>query len=106
MNAAGVVTVSVDVRNAGGRAGDEVVQMYVSHPDSGVVRPIKELRGFQRIALQPNETRTVRLELKARELTYRDAAQQSFVVEPGRLNIMLGASSADVRLEKTIEVRK
>ena len=106
VNAAGVVTVSVDVRNAGGRAGDEVVQMYVSHPDSGVVRPIKELRGFQRIALQPNETRTVRLELKARELTYRDAAQQSFVVEPGRLNIMLGASSADVRLEKTIEVRK
>ena len=54
-----------------------------SHPDSGVVRPIKELRGFQRIALQPNETRTVRLELKARELTYWDAAQQSFVVEPG-----------------------
>jgi len=106
VNAAGVVTVSVDVRNAGGRAGDEVVQMYVSHPDSGVVRPIKELRGFQRIALQPNETRTVRLELKARELTYWDAAQQSFVVEPGRLNIMLGASSADVRLEKTIEVRK
>ena len=106
VNAAGVVTVSVDVRNAGGRAGDEGVQMYVSHPDSGVVRPIKELRGFQRIALQPNETRTVRLELKARELTYWDAAQQSFVVEPGRLNIMLGASSADVRLEKTIEVRK
>jgi beta-glucosidase len=104
VKAAGEVTVSVDVKNTGTRAGDEVVQMYVKHLDSAVERPLKELRGFARIALQPNETKTVRLPLKGAELTYWDAARQSFVVEPGRLSIMLGASSADVRLEKTMSV--
>ena len=104
VKAAGEVTVSVDVKNTGTRAGDEVVQMYVKHLNSAVERPLKELRGFARITLQPNETKTVRLPLKGAELTYWDAARQTFVVEPGRLNIMLGASSADVRLEKTISV--
>ena len=67
--------------------------------------PIKGLRGFQRIALRPNETRTVRLPLKGTDLTYWDADKRSFVVEPGRVSVMLGASSADARLEKTIEVK-
>jgi beta-glucosidase len=106
LNAAGEVVVSVDVRNTGTRAGDEVVQMYVKHLDSAVERPIKELRGFQRLPLRPNEKRTVRLPLKGTDLTYWDAGKQSFVVEPGRLSIVLGASSADVRLEKTIEVKE
>jgi beta-glucosidase len=105
LDAAGEIVVSVDVKNTGTRAGDEVAQMYVKHVDSAVERPIKELRGFQRIALQPNETRTVRLPLKRNELTYWDAGKHSFVVEPGRLSIMVGASSADMRLEKTIEVK-
>jgi beta-glucosidase len=104
VNAAGEVTVSVEVKNTGARAGGEVVQMYVKHLDSAVERPLKELRGFERIMLQPNETKTVKLPLKGSELTYWDAAKQSFVVEPGRLNIMLGGSSADVKLEKTIAV--
>ena len=64
MNAAGEVVVSLDVKNTGTRAGDEVVQMYVKHLDSAVERPTRELRGFERIPLQPNETRTVRLPLK------------------------------------------
>ena len=125
VDAAGEVVVSVDVRNTGTRAQDkgrqadggrergqdlqdgvEVVEMYVKRPDSAVERPIKELRGFARIPLRPNETRTVRLPLKGAGLTYWDAARHSFVVEPGRVSIMLGASSADVRLEKTIEVRE
>ena len=104
VNAAGEAIVSADVKNTGARAGDEVVQMYVKHLDSAVERPIKELRGFEGITLQPNETRTVRLQLKGTDLTYWDAAKHSFVVEPGRIDVMLGASSADVRLEKTIEV--
>ena len=104
VNSAGEVIVSVDVRNTGSRAGDEVVQMYVKRIDSAVERPIKELRGFQRVALRPNEKRTVRLPLKGTDLTYWDSAKQSFVVEPGAVSVMLGASSADVRLEKTIAV--
>jgi beta-glucosidase len=100
----GEITVSVDIKNAGARAGDEVVQMYVKHLDSAVERPIKELRGFERITLQPGETKTVRMPLKGSELTYWDAAAHSFVVEPGKTNIMLGSSSADVKLEKTVAV--
>jgi beta-glucosidase len=106
VDAAGEVVVSVEVKNTGTRDGDEVVQMYVKQLNSAVERPIKELRGFQRIPLRPNETRTVRLPLKRTDLTYWDAGKQSFVVEPGRLSIMLGASSADIRLEKTIEVKE
>jgi beta-glucosidase len=101
---AGEVAVSVDVKNTGTRAGDEVVQMYVRHLASAVEGPLKELRGFLRITLQPGETKTVRLPLKGKELTYWDTAKQSFVVEPGKIGIQVGASSADVRLEKTIEV--
>jgi beta-glucosidase len=105
VTAAGEVTVSADIKNTGTRAGDEVVQLYVKHIDSAVARPIKELRGFERITLRPNETRTVRLPLKGTDLTYWDTGKQSFVAEPGRVSIMLGASSADARLEKTVEVK-
>lgn len=105
VNAAGEITVSVDVKNTGTRPGDEVAQMYVKHLDSAVERPIQQLRGFQRISLQPGETRTVRLPLKAAGLTYWDANKHSFEVEPGRIRITVGASSADARLEKTIEVK-
>jgi beta-glucosidase len=104
VSAAGEILVSVDVRNTGARSGDEVVQMYVKRLNSAVERPIKELRGFERIPLRPGETRTVRLRLKGADLTYWDSGKHSFVVEPGRLSIQLGASSADVRLEKAIEV--
>ncbi len=106
VTAAGKLIASVDIKNTGTRAGDEVVQLYVKHLNSAVERPIKELRGFERIALQPNETRSVRLTVKGADLTYWDAGKHSFVVEPGRVSIMLGASSADVRLEKTIEVKE
>ena len=93
------------MKNTGTRAGDEVAQMYVQHLDSAVERPIKELRGFQRIPFQPGESRTVKFPLVATGLTYWDPGKQSFVVEPGHVKIMVGPSSADVRLGKTIEVK-
>ena len=101
---AGEITVSVDIKNTGKRTGDEVVQMYVKHLDSAVERPIRELRGFLRITLQPGETKTVRMPLRGNELTYWDAATHSFVVEPGKAAIMVGPSSAEVKLEKTVAV--
>src|SRR5208283_4426899 len=106
VNAEGEVVVSVDVKNTGTRAGDEVVQLYVKRLNSAVARPIKELRGFERITLRPNETRTVRLPLKGTDLTYWDAGKKNFVVEPGSVSIMLGASSADARVQKTLEVKE
>jgi beta-glucosidase len=100
----GDITVSVDVKNTGTRAGDEVAQMYVKYEGSAVERPIKQLRGFQRITLQPGETRTVRIPLKGSDLSYWDAEKHSFVVEAGKIDVLVGASSADVRLQKTLTV--
>lgn len=100
----GQITVSVTVRNSGTRLGDEVVQLYVEHVGSTVERPIKQLRGFKRIALKPGESQTVQIPLKGSDLAYWDAAKQSWVVENDKLKIMVGASSADVRLDKTIDV--
>ena len=100
----GQITVSVTVQNSGTRLGDEVVQMYVQHADSTVERPIKQLRGFKRITLKAGELQTVQFPLKGSDLAYWDAARESWVVEKDKLKIMVGASSADLRLDKTIDV--
>ncbi len=98
------VNVSVDVKNTGRRAGEEVVQLYVKHLDSKVERPLKELKGFARVALRPGETKTVQLTLKQEQLAYWDAARHRFTVEDGRVLIMVGSSSADIKLEKAVRV--
>ncbi len=92
----GRLQVSLDVKNCGSRAGDEVVQLYVRYPGSRVTRPVKELRGFRRIALQPGETQPVAFTLEAGDLAYYD--EGGFVVEPGTVQALLGSSSADIRL--------
>ncbi len=104
LKAQGEITVSVDVRNTGKRAGDEVVQMYVKYLNSHVERPIQELKGFKRITVKPNETRTVVLPLKAETLAYWNENQNRFVVEKEKIVIMLGSSSADIKLKKSLEV--
>jgi beta-glucosidase len=100
----GSVTVSVEVKNTGQRAGDEVVQLYVRHLDSTVERPLKELKGFQRISLRPGETRMVRLTLPAAQLAYWNNAKKRFTVESERVQILVGRSSADTPLAKNIRV--
>ena len=98
------MVVSVDVKNNGPRAGEEVVQMYVKHRHSALEHPTEELRGFRRIALQPGEKKTVEFPLVAAALAYWDAGQHRFVVEPGKLELRVGASSLDIRLTKTVSV--
>ncbi|MGA2383198.1 MAG: glycoside hydrolase family 3 C-terminal domain-containing protein [Gemmatimonadales bacterium] len=98
------ITVSVDVRNTGSRAGDEVVQLYVRHLGSKVARPKRELRGFQRVTLQPGERRTVRFRLLPRALAYWDTTSHGWKVEDDRVALEMGASSTDVRATKTIRV--
>jgi beta-glucosidase len=100
----GEMTVSVDVRNTGSRAGDEVVQMYVAHQYSKVERPIEELKGFKRIALEPGETKTVTLPLKASALAYWNSAKGAFEVEPDQVNVMVGTSSADIKLQQAVGI--
>lgn len=102
----GEVTVRVDVTNTGERAGDEVVQLYVRHLHSTVERPAKELKGFRRITLQPGETQTVALPLPAAALAYWDADLGGWQVEADRVRVMVGASSADIRLAAELVVEK
>ena len=92
----GRTTVSVDVTNAGTRAGDEVVQLYVHDRVSRVTRPVQELRGFQRVTLKAGETRTVTFDVDTRTLGYYGPAMK-WVVEPGTFDLMLGGSSAQTK---------
>ena len=101
----GSMTVSVDVTNTGSRAGDEVVQLYVKHLKSKVERPIEELKGFQRVTLKPNETKTVQISLKASTLAFWDEKQGRFKVEAEPVKLMIGSSSKDIRLTTTVTVQ-
>ncbi|WP_088184366.1 glycoside hydrolase family 3 N-terminal domain-containing protein [Sphingobium sp. Z007] len=92
----GTVTVEVDVRNTGDRAGDEVVQLYVHDQTASVTRPIQELKGFERIALAPGETKTVRLTLGPDAFTLWNLEMEE-VVEPGLFDIMVGPNSQAVQ---------
>jgi len=98
----GTATVSVQVTNTGQRAGDEVVQLYLRDQVSSLTRPVKELKGFARITLQPGETRTVTFTLTPGSLAFLDA-QQECVVEPGLFDVMVGSSSVHVQTV-TLEV--
>jgi len=96
--------ISVDVTNTGARAGDEVVQLYIAHPDSKVTRPGEELKGFARIHLDPGQTRTVTLPLANTQLAYWDAAAGHMTVEPEQVEVRIGASSEDIRLRRNLSV--
>jgi beta-glucosidase len=100
----GQMSVTVSVRNTGKRDGQEVAQLYVTHMGSKVERPIEELKGFQRVALKAGETKIVLFQLKAKDLAYWDADKKQWVVEDEKVNLMVGASSADIKLQQTIGV--
>lgn len=88
------------------RAGEEVVQFYVQHPNSDVARPVKELKGFERISLQPGETQTVQFPLHTDALRYWNADADTWVLENETIRLQVGASSANIRLEETVEVAR
>jgi len=90
----GQTKVSVDVTNSGQVRGDEVVQLYIRDEVSSVTRPVKELRGFQRLTLDPGQTKTVDFPLGFAELSFLDRSMQR-VVEPGTFTIMVGGNSAE-----------
>jgi beta-glucosidase len=98
-----VVDLSVDVKNTGARAGEEVVQVYAAYEQSKVARPIRQLVGFRRVPIAPGEAKTVVIPIEARRLAYWDVARQAFVLEPGRVRLSVGASSADIRQQVTLE---
>jgi beta-glucosidase len=92
----GRTTVSVEVTNNGSRAGDEVVQLYIRQEVSRATRPVMELKGFRRVTLAPGEKRSVTFDLGPEHLSYHGPDTKR-VVEPGRFQVMVGGSSADVK---------
>lgn len=98
------IRVTVSVKNTSGRDGEEVVQLYASYPDSKVERPSKQLRAFKRIPIKAGETRKVTLTVPKEELGYWNEGKQMFVVEPGTVKLLIGASSEDIRLEGKIRL--
>jgi beta-glucosidase len=104
LNTSGHITVSVDISNTGTYNGDEVVQLYVSHQNSKVVRPQKELKSFSRVHIKTGETKTVNLILKAEDLAYWNESLHAFEVEKNQVKVMVGASSEDIKLNDIIAV--
>jgi beta-glucosidase len=101
----GIVRVSCDVTNTGSRAGDEVVQLYTHELVTTVTTYEKNLRGFERIHLDPGETKTVMFTLRRDDLALWDR-QMHFVIEPGKFKVMIGSGSEDIRLNGQLEVTR
>jgi beta-glucosidase len=101
----GTITVKVDVTNTGSRVGDDVVQLYVKHLGSKVARPGQELKGFQRVTLNPGETKTVEIPLKTSALAYWDVRLGKFKVEAEPVRLMIGSSSKEIKLSTRVSIR-
>jgi len=105
IKADGEATVSVEVSNTGAKAGDEVVQLYVRDVVSSVTRPVKELRGFQRVSLEPGAKKTVTFKVGPQALSMIDQSMKR-VVEPGRFELMVGTSSGQPAATLTLDVER
>ncbi|MDH5363526.1 MAG: fibronectin type III-like domain-contianing protein, partial [Aigarchaeota archaeon] len=99
----GTVEIGVDVRNVGEVRGDEVVQLYLRDVVASVTRPVKELKGFNRIALGPGEEKTVKFTVASEQLSLINRDMKR-VVEPGTFKVMVGKSSEDIQLTGSFEV--
>jgi beta-glucosidase len=99
-------TVSVSIRNSGTRAGAEIAQLYLQPPPSPIDRPVKELKGFARVTLQPGESQTVSFTLDSAAMSYYDPAVHDWVAQPGRFTVLVGASSRDIRAKSDFESAK
>jgi beta-glucosidase len=102
MRLGGNLTVTVDVENVGKRSGDEVVQLYVRDTAASMTRPVKELKGFQRVTLQPGEKKHLEFVLTPEQLGFWNR-EMRFVVEPGEFKVMVGSNSEDL-IEAKFEV--
>lgn len=99
------VTVTMDVTNTGPVAGKEIVQVYIHDRKASLARPPKELKGFAKVALQPGETVTVAIHLDARAFAYYHPAYGQWITEDGEFDILVGASSADIRGTETVTLK-
>ncbi len=102
---AGTVTVSFDVKNTGSREGAEVAEVYVGDRHASVPRPVKELKGFSKVSLQPGETKKVTVTLDRRSFSYFDVATKQWKAAPGQFDILVGRSSAQIELQGKVSLQ-
>ncbi len=93
----GKIEIEVPVTNTGNREGSEIVQLYISDLKSSLPRPVKELKGFDKVKIAPGETKTVKFEITPEALKFFDDKAHAWVAEPGKFNALIGASSTDIR---------
>jgi beta-glucosidase len=98
------VEVAMQVRNSGSRAGAEVVQLYLHDVKSSIDRPLKELKGFQRVTLKPGEARTLKFTLDQAAMSFFSTAKDEWMAVPGDFEVWIGASSRDIRLQGSFEL--
>lgn len=99
----GELALRVDVTNTGERTGDEVVQFYTHQTVPFMTRPVKELKGFKRVTIEPRQTKTVSFRLAVNQLGFYDR-ERHFVVEPGTVEVMIGSSSQDIHCTGSVEI--
>ena len=105
MKAGSTFKVSVDVTNTGDCDGAEVVQLYISDPESSVDRPVRELKGFEKVWLKAGEKKTVVFEIDAEDLSYFDGDKHAWVAEPGEFKALFGSSSEDIRSAVSFQLK-
>jgi beta-glucosidase len=98
----GILKVSVDITNTGNKAGEEVAQLYIGFSHSKIDRPVKLLRGFKKMLLHPNETKTISFAVKAEDISYYDAETKTWKTEKMTHEIFVGKSSDESDLLKAV----
>jgi beta-glucosidase len=98
------LSVELQIKNTGTREGAEVVQLYIQDLQASVPRPPKELKGFEKVTLRAGQSKAVRIDLNARAMSFYNAAQKQWMIEPGKFKVHIGSSSRDIRLTAEFEV--
>ncbi len=100
----GMITISADIKNIGDVKGEEIVQMYVGYNESEVDRPVRDLKGFCKVSLEPGEIKTINMDLNAKDLVYYNVESKTWKTEEIEYSVLIGASSRDILLSDTFSV--
>ena len=99
------IIVEIPITNVGNKMGSEIMQFYISDIKSSLPRPVKELKGFKKVRLMPGETKIVKYEISPENLQFFDDTVHKWVVEPGKFELLIGASSTDIRRKVSFEYK-
>ena len=105
MSKSETITVEIPITNKGDQIGSEIVQFYISDIKSSLLRPVKELKGFRKVRLMPGETATIKYEVTPEHLKFFDDTAHRWVAEPGKFELLIGASSTDIRRKVSFEYK-